>query len=99
MSILFRIDERLFLPPVLRQTTGPQRFEAVLFEYGRGTRGSATLISKGDDYSVFGNFLEAGFQLAKRNIDITLDAAQSRDLVRLANIEEENAVLLFQQFL
>jgi len=57
------------------QSAGTNHFEAVLHEQVRGTRGSATTVSSGEDQSVFGNLLEARFELAKRDVDIALQGA------------------------
>lgn len=95
---LLRIYQRLFPVPVLLQPAGAQCLKSVLLKYGRGTRGSGSPVSKRDDEFVFGNFVQARFELSGRNIDVTPDAAELLDLFGLANIQVEDVVLAGKEF-
>lgn len=75
-------------PVISLQTAESSNLESVLFEYGRGTRGSASAVSSGEDGLVFRQLAETLLELRHRNVDRALVAAELLDLLRLADIQE-----------
>src|SRR4051794_6329105 len=57
--LLLRIDQFLPLLFVVAETTGTKHLETVLREQVRGTRGSSTPVSKGDDQLILRNFAQS----------------------------------------
>ena len=66
-------------------------------KYVRGTRGSSTLRSHGDNQLIAGNFAEASLQLAERNVHVTLDRPKLRDLGGRPHVKEEQIFAFFEQ--
>ena len=75
-------------PVVSLQTAESSNLESVLFEYGRGTRGSASAVSSGQDGLVLRQFAETVLELRHRDVDGPFVPAELLDLLRLADIQE-----------
>jgi len=75
-------------PLVPLQTAEAGNLESVLLEYGRGTRGSASAVSSGEDGLVLRQFAETLLELRHGNVDGPLVPAELLDLLRLADVQE-----------
>ena len=58
------------VPLVISKAAEPGRLESVFFQYSRGTRGSSTAVSGGENYFVFRQLVDALLELRDRNIDV-----------------------------
>lgn len=63
-------------------------------EERRGTRGSSTPVSSGHDGFASWNLSDARLELINGNVDITRQRAQFLNLLRAANIEEEQILFI-----
>lgn len=74
---------------VFRDRTASEYLEAGVLQDGRGTRGTSSAVSSGDDELVFGNLTQAGFQLADGDMHISRDTAAFVDLLSFPDVQKK----------
>src|SRR5262245_33923812 len=85
-SLLFWINQRIFLFLPFRQSARTNCLETVSFENVRGTRGSGTAISSRDDELILRYFREPVLELPQWDVDIAFDRAQLFQFLGLAHV-------------
>jgi hypothetical protein len=75
------------LPRVVPQAAEAEHVEAVFLQQSRGTRGSATAVSGGEDGAVPRKLIEAGLELIDRYVGVALDSAELFDLRGLSDVQ------------
>jgi len=91
-------DERFLLLAPIFESTGCGYFVTGFGEHVRGTRGSASAVSSGDDGLVLGDLGHTLFEFANGNIYVTLEGSEFFDLLGFADVEEEHVLLIFEEF-
>ena len=79
-----RVD---LLPRVVPQAAKAVYIEAVFLQQSRGTRGSATAASGGEDRPVLRKLIEAGLELIDWYVGVALDRADLFDLFGISDVE------------
>ena len=69
------------------QTTECDNFETVFLQQGRGTRGSSTAVSGGEDGTIPRHLLEPVGKLLNRNVEVALDGAALLEFLGAAYVE------------